>query len=82
MGVGPYRSMPPRRGGADIHIDHERFEAGKAVVGQMDKVHLRRVRDGNLFNLGESLARRSAFKLDNLFFWGRKQVPEFRGRFF
>jgi hypothetical protein len=27
-----------RAGGAVVHIDHERFEAGKAVVGQMDAV--------------------------------------------
>lgn len=27
-----------RAGGADIHIDRERFEAGKALVGQMDAV--------------------------------------------
>jgi hypothetical protein len=27
-----------RAGGADVHIDRERFEAGKAVVGQMDVV--------------------------------------------
>ena len=27
-----------RAGGTDIHIDHERFKAGKAVVGQMDTV--------------------------------------------
>jgi len=27
-----------RAGGADIHADLERFEAGKAVVGQMDRV--------------------------------------------
>jgi len=27
-----------RAGGADVHIDRERFEAGKAVVGQMDAV--------------------------------------------
>jgi hypothetical protein len=27
-----------RSGGADVHIDRERFEVGKAVVGQMDAV--------------------------------------------
>jgi hypothetical protein len=27
-----------RAGGADVHIDRERFEVGKAVVGQMDAV--------------------------------------------
>ena len=27
-----------RAGGADVHVDRERFEVGKAVVGQMDSV--------------------------------------------
>ena len=38
IGYGTVSFQASRAGGADVHIDREPFEVGKAVVGQMDSV--------------------------------------------